>query len=134
VDCDDISKIYSADSILHFAGVEYNDMKTSAGNVPMMGALKCQCQNDIGGKASKYYTIYNKLYPVTIDGQTEDKQICAAFLQDFLKEKVMNNGIKYVIIILNTVIRMTVIAIITKIGCSTESNQMIYITNMVFIC
>lgn len=29
---------------------------------------------------------------------------------------------------------MGVIAIITRIGCSTESNQIIYITNMVFIC
>lgn len=46
----------------------------------------------------------------------------------------MNNGIKYLIIILNTVIRMVVIAIITRMGCSTESDQLIYITNMVFIC
>lgn len=46
----------------------------------------------------------------------------------------MNNGIKYVIIALNTVIRMVVILIITKVGCSTESTQLIYITNMVFIC
>jgi len=46
----------------------------------------------------------------------------------------MNNGIKYVIIILNYVIRTAVILIITMVGCDTESDQLIYITNMVFIC
>ena len=46
----------------------------------------------------------------------------------------MNNMIKYIIIILNTVIRMACIYIITKVGCSTESTEMIYTTNVVFVC
>ena len=46
----------------------------------------------------------------------------------------LNNGIKYMIIGLNFFIRKAVIFIIDRIGCSTESSQMIYITNMVFIC
>jgi hypothetical protein len=51
-----------------------------------------------------------------------------------LKATGMNNGIKYIIIMLNYVIRVVVIKIINFIRCSTESTQMIYITNMVFIC
>jgi hypothetical protein len=46
----------------------------------------------------------------------------------------MDNLIKYFIIILNTVIRMVVIIIINKVGCSTESTQMKFITDCVFIC
>lgn len=46
----------------------------------------------------------------------------------------LNNGIKYLIIGLNFFIRKVVVKIIEFIGCSTESSQMIYITNMVFIC
>ena len=38
------------------------------------------------------------------------------------------------IIMMNTVIRMVVIKIITYMGCSTESRQMVYITNVVFVC
>ena len=47
---------------------------------------------------------------------------------------VMNNSIKYIIIIINTVIRMVVIKIITLVGIDTESSQMKYTTDAVFIC
>ena len=46
----------------------------------------------------------------------------------------MDNFIKYLIIIVNTVIRMVVIIIINQVGCSTESQQMKYITDSVFLC
>jgi hypothetical protein len=80
------------------------------------------------------YKLYNAKYPYTVDGVTVQTQMCKPFISDFGKELYLNNGIKYLIIILNTVIRMVVIAIITRMGCSTESTQLIYITNMVFIC
>jgi len=38
------------------------------------------------------------------------------------RKSFLNNSIKFLIIFMNTVIRKIVIAIITKIGCSTESN------------
>jgi hypothetical protein len=47
---------------------------------------------------------------------------------------VRDNLIKYFIIILNTLIRMIVIIIINAVGCDTESTQMSFITNSVFIC
>jgi len=46
----------------------------------------------------------------------------------------MANVLKYIIIIFNTIIRMVVIFIINLVGCSTESSQMKYITDSVFIC
>jgi hypothetical protein len=49
-------------------------------------------------------------------------------------EKVMNQWVSILIIALNVVIRIAVIEIMLKIGCSTESQQMIYITNVVFVC
>ena len=45
-----------------------------------------------------------------------------------------NNVIKYTIIILNTVIRKGVIAIITYVGHDNESEQMKQVTNVVFAC
>lgn len=45
-----------------------------------------------------------------------------------------NNAIKYGIVIVNTIIRMVVIAIITMVGCQTESGEMSYVTDCVFIC
>lgn len=60
--------------------------------------------------------------------------MCKEYVSAYLNEKFLNNGIKYLIIILNTVIRMVVIAIISRMGCSTESTQLVYVTNMVFIC
>jgi hypothetical protein len=46
----------------------------------------------------------------------------------------MDESIKNLIIIINTVIRMLVIIIVNNVGYITESNQMKYITNSVFIC
>ena len=103
----------------------------------MMGALKCKCVNDIKslGKLTGYNKVYSKKYPITFaNGTSSEEQICKPYVKDYFKEKFMNNGIKYIIIVLNTVIRMACIFIIQKVGCSTESTEMIYTTNVVFVC
>jgi hypothetical protein len=46
----------------------------------------------------------------------------------------MDNFLKNLIIVLNTVLRMIVIEIVNFTGCNTESGQMSYVTNAVFIC
>lgn len=46
----------------------------------------------------------------------------------------MKNGITYLIIGLNYVIKVVVIKVISYMGCSTETTQTVYITNVVFIC
>ena len=83
-----------------------------------------------------YTKIYSKNYTVTMDDGTvnDHVHICAPYISDYFKEKFMNNAIKYIIIIINFVIRTACIFIISKVGCSTESTEMIYTTNVVFIC
>jgi len=46
----------------------------------------------------------------------------------------MDNAIKYIIIIINTVIRMIVIKIIDSVGCDTQSREMSFVTIAVFLC
>lgn len=50
------------------------------------------------------------------------------------KATVLNNVVKYTIIILNTVIRYIVIAIVQCVGQDSQSGQMSFITDCVFIC
>lgn len=70
------------------------------------------------------YNVRDQDYNITTTNGTEitNVKICASFINDDLKAKALNNGIKYLIIVLNTVIRKVVIMIITMMGCSTESN------------
>lgn len=46
----------------------------------------------------------------------------------------MDNAVKYLIIIINTVMRMVIIKIIDMVGCDTQSSEMSYVTTAVFIC
>jgi hypothetical protein len=46
----------------------------------------------------------------------------------------MDQFLANLIIAVNVVIRMAVIEIINAVGCQTESDQMRYITDSVFIC
>jgi hypothetical protein len=112
-------------------------MLNTKGNANMMGALKCKCIAEVKvlGKLTGYNKVFYKKFPMTFtNGTISEEQICKPYVTDYFKEKFMNNGIKYIIIVLNTVIRMACIYIIQKVGCSTESNEMIYTTNVVFIC
>jgi len=63
-----------------------------------------------------------------------DQQICKVLVEAEKTTFVINECIKFGIIGVNVMIRMAVIAIISYIGCSTESHQMAYITDSVFIC
>jgi len=46
----------------------------------------------------------------------------------------MNNAIKYIIIIINLVIKTVVIKIMNYVGCDTESTYLAFVTNVVFVC
>jgi len=47
---------------------------------------------------------------------------------------VFDQSIKYLIIVINTVIRMIVIKIIDLVGCDTQSREMSFVTLAVFLC
>jgi len=91
----------------------------------MTGSLKCMCKQDIkAGGILGLYNVRDQEYNFTAINGTEitNVKICASYINDDLKAQALNNGIKYLIIVLNTVIRMVVIKIVTMMGCSTESN------------
>ena len=68
-------------------------------------------------------------------GETmNDVQICQTLVESETTTNIINQCIKCGIIAVNVAIRMAVIAIIAYIGCSTESHQMTYITDSVFLC
>lgn len=138
VQCKDLTEQFSKANIDKYAGLEYQDQIETNGTAPMVGALKCHCEAEI--KEFGQLTVYNKNYtyhyvdPTTNKNTTVSAKICHNYILDIGKLLVMNNSIKYIIIIINTVIRMVVIKIITLVGCDTESSQMKYTTDAVFIC
>jgi len=102
----------------------------------MTGALECQCKKDIKAAGpTGLYLVYDDVYNFEdTSGNLQTEEMCKAFIEDEIKAISLNNGIKYMIIGLNYAIRVVVVFIIKFMRCSSESNQMIYITNMVFIC
>lgn len=71
---------------------------------------------------------------LTTGGEERKAAICQKLVESENFTFVINNCIKFGIIAVNVAIRMAVIAIIAYIGCSTESHQMTYITDSVFLC
>ena len=136
VNCVTLKSSYSKTELFSAASIEYEEMVRTNGSANMIGALKCQCLDDIkkGGLSGYSNAMYKDKYNITVAGATKEVLLCKGFATDTLKEKFMNNAIKYIIIVLNTVIRMACIYIISKVGCSTESTEMIYTTNVVFVC
>lgn len=113
---------------------------TKGVRLPQTGALMCQCEKDIKrygkGKYYGWYKVIDDKYNFTDSYGLErkDVELCRGYVDDMIKASGLNNSIKYIIIALNYVIRVVVIKIISLMRCSTESTQMIYITEMVFIC
>jgi hypothetical protein len=68
------------------------------------------------------------------NGQELKAPICKDLIEGETTIRIINECIKFGIIAVNVAIRMAVIAIISYIGCSTESHQMTYITDSVFLC
>lgn len=60
--------------------------------------------------------------------------MCHKWEKDQLKTTFENNAIKYLIIIINYVIRTVVSLIMAYCGCDTESIKLQFVTNVVFVC
>ena len=61
--------------------------------------------------------MYTRLYPFKDAHDADwDKPICEHYQVSRLQATVLNNVVKYTIIILNTVIRWIVIAIVQRVG------------------
>jgi len=86
-------------------------------------------------KSHGYYTVLDKEYTyVNSKKVSETHKYCNKFVKDDISMKAANNGIKYIIIAINFIIRTVVIKIMTYIGCDTESSYLSFVTNVVFVC
>ena len=137
VDCNEVLNKEDPTKNVLRAGLEFLDWDVNP-EAPLNGALQCFCDNEaktLGPQKWIALTKYDDPYAIKdIDDVDQNERICKKYQETRWKILVMDNMIKYFIIILNTVIRMVVIIIINKVGCSTESTQMKYITDCVFIC
>jgi hypothetical protein len=67
-------------------------------------------------------------------GVKETHKICELYVTENIKTTLENNAIKYLIIIINFVIRTVVSLIMAYCGCDTESIKLQFVTNVVFVC
>jgi hypothetical protein len=61
-------------------------------------------------------------------------KMCSTYITDNIETTMANNSIKYLIIIINYVIRTVVSLIMGYCGCDTESIKLQFVTNVVFVC
>lgn len=81
------------------------------------------------------YPIHNITWNGVVEGEEfPEVQLCRQYYKDKLTISVMDESIKYIIIVINTVIRMIVIKIIDSVGCDTQSREMSFVTIAVFFC
>lgn len=90
------------------------------------GIMQCFCQyrSKAGDKKAK-------VYKSSLDGS--EAAICDLYNSDNLKSKILGQSVAFIIIAINTVLRMIIIAGITWVGEDTNSEQLSSITNGVFI-
>lgn len=99
----------------------------------MQGFLEAFCKNEI--KKIGELKVINKEYTyVNANGKKETHKICHKYITESMKTLVENNAIKYLIIIINYVIRTVVSLIMAYCGCDTESIKLQFVTNVVFVC
>lgn len=76
---------------------------------------------------------YRALVDFTYQGEVKNEPVCEKYALQRAKMWWMNQILPNTIVAVNVAIRMGVIVIINKIRISTESVEMKYITNAVFL-
>lgn len=100
---------------------------------PMQGFLEAFCKIEI--KAHGILKVESKVYNWKSANNTMvDGKLCKTYIYETLETTVENNMIKYLIIIINFVIRTVVSLIMAYCGCDTESIKLQFVTNVVFVC
>ena len=106
------------------AGFEYLDSIETNWTSPLNGALQCFCDQEAEKDIVKWIVDYKFKQDYTIKdvlGQEHNVPMCKTYQETRWKIIAMDNSIKNLIIIINTVIRMLVIIIINNVGYMTES-------------
>jgi hypothetical protein len=105
----------------------------------MQGFLEAFCIIESKKKGQSILSIKDKVYTWSIEdsdkaGTLASGKICKTYVTDDLTTLLENNAVKYMIIIINFVIRTVVSLIMAFCGCDTESIKLQFVTNVVFIC
>lgn len=115
VDCDMIIEKFDTHSeLIEMAGYEYLDYyKESNETAPLNGALQCFCDKEKKKYGLNWYLKFKQNYQITdVHDKQETVPMCRKYQETKWQIQLMDNLIKYLIIIINTVIRMVVIIII----------------------
>jgi len=140
VNCDSFVSLYGESNLIKYASYEYFntiDSLEKGGKAPPVGALQCFCQEEKKKFKKTDFNRYLNKHKYTVnnlDGEEIENSICYDYTTEVYKVKGSDQIIKFGIIFVNTFIRIVVIKIITAVGCSTESVQLRYITEAVFLC
>lgn len=102
----------------------------------MQGFLEAFCRIEVADHgATGSYTVMKKSYEWTSSsGKKESALMCKTFIYEDTETTFENAAIKYLIIIINYVIRTIVSLIMAYCGCDTESIKLQFVTNVVFVC
>jgi hypothetical protein len=136
VDCKDIANMYSSNSMYkHFALKEYYDTMMKEPATPATGVLQCFClmyKEEYGATDARdtYFSMDEVKDP---QGNVIDKMICKEVIAGNIVETIVNQVISFVIVIVNTVLRMTMIWLINLIGFDTHSSVANATKNAVFV-
>ena len=137
VNCAQVEKRHTEEQLMQVAGFEFLDSELTNWESPLNGALQCFCDSEAQKDIVKWMLDYKFEQNYTISdvfGVEKSVPMCKFYQETRWKIIAMDESIKNLIIIINTVIRMLVIIIVNNVGYMTESNQMKFITNSVFIC
>lgn len=99
----------------------------------MNGPWKCFCESERKTPGWLTDSLYKQDYEILNKTETQESPVCEKYTEESYKMKTMNESIKYIIIIINTILRMIIIAIIDKVGLDTQSKEMVFVTNAVFL-
>jgi hypothetical protein len=101
----------------------------------MQGFLEAFCVIESKMKGQNILSIKDQVYTYSNNANTQQSaKICKTYVYESLETTVENNMIKYLIIIINFVIRTIVSLIMAYCGCDTESIKLQFVTNVVFVC
>lgn len=130
-DCKSTDKLFVGhdDWYLREAGQEYlynEQLKKDGQNTDYKTEMQCFCKKQ--GKENK-----NKIYTINTEEGDVKVPFCANFYKDKMNSFVLGTSISFIIIAVNTILKILIIKLIESIKHDTQSEKLASITNGVFI-
>jgi hypothetical protein len=131
LNCQSFNKnIYTEDTKLRYAIIDYYNYYNSNTATMMTGALQCFC-DQYYTENGMFYTLEHEFSheDVIIDGKPFSAKLCDTWVTDMLWGQFWNQTVSIITVILNYFLREIIIMMIFKIGFHTETAQ----TNVIMI-